>query len=80
MDTGFCPNCRVSFPLTPGMRLGWAAGAALGAATCGEATRNGFCALLGAVLGALLGHEAERRIVEACPDCGQLLLIASRLA
>lgn len=42
------------------LALAWGGLLGLPWSACGQATKSEFCALVGGVLGAFLGHEAER--------------------
>ena len=71
MHTYWCPSCHTQHVI--GKQLGGKLGLALAGGGAGALTRDPAKAILGAVVGIIVGHWIDENVLPRCPDCGAVL-------
>jgi hypothetical protein len=74
-----CPHCQTNFALTVGEQFGGKIALGLVGAAFGKV--DPWLGLAAALTGIVLGHiYIDNKVLQNCPQCGQLLNIALALA
>lgn len=77
--SAMCPFCQTNFPLTVGEQFGGKIALGLLGAALGKV--DPWLGLAAALTGIALGHiYIDNKVLQNCPQCGQLLSIALALA